>query len=442
MDILHLTLILVGVVLLILDLLITMVKASFLNLYPHQLLIDEDEEEIESNDTIKLMNRAYFRPAMYLLQIFLQVLFFSVVVLLLTSIYSFSLEMIFGIVLLTLMIFLILEFSVQGIVFPALETWAVRLTPLAKTLAAIGRPFAAFYMTFLGSPETVANIFDPDFEDELKSWALDEREEEEVPGDLEQDERKMVYSIFQLSDTLCREIMVPRIELFSIEEKMNLIDAAKLATESGHSRVPVYHDHIDNITGILYVKDLLKVILDHDDDDLPCIKDLLRPTYFVPESKKVTDLLQEMRMKEVHMAVVVDEYGGTAGLVTLEDIVEEIVGEIRDEYDQGEELPFEQLGDLDYIFQGRIDLDDFNQYMSTELDSTEADTLSGYVYLTMGRVPVAGEVVEVEEEGLTLTVQQVAGRSISKVRAVRVPVSTGEETNGNNNGKSTSTKTD
>ena len=442
MDILQLTLLLAGIVLLILDLLVTMVKASFLNLYPHQLLIDEDEEEIESNETIKLMNRAFFRPAMYLLQIFIQVLFFTVVILLFTLVYSFSLEITLVAVLLTLVIFLIFEFSVQGIVFPHLENWAVRFTPLAKFMSSLGRPFAAFYMTFLGSPETIASIFEQDFEDELKSWALDEREEEEVPGDLEQDERKMVYSIFQLSDTLCREIMVPRIELFSLEESMHLLEAAKLATESGHSRVPVYHDHIDNITGILYVKDLLKVVLEHEDDKLPAIKDLLRPTYFVPESKRVTDLLQEMRIKEVHMAVVVDEYGGTAGLVTLEDIVEEIVGEIRDEYDQGEELPFEQLGDLDYIFQGRIDLDDFNQYMGTELDSTEADTLSGYVYLALGRVPAAGEVVEVEEDGLTLTVQQVAGRSISKVRAVRVPVSNGEETNGNGNGKSTQAKTD
>ena len=442
MNILQLSLLLAGIVLLILDLLVTMVKASFHNLYPHQLLIEEDEITIESNDTIKLMNRAFFQPAMYLIQIFLQVLFFTLVVLLFTVGYSFSLEYTIGAVILTLVVFLILEYSVQGIVFPDLEGWAVRLTPLARVITAIGRPFAAFYMTFLGSPEIVASIFEPDFEDELKSWALDEREEEEVPGDLEQDERKMVYSIFQLSDTLCREIMVPRIELFSLEESMHLLEAAQLATESGHSRVPVYHDHIDNITGILYVKDLLKVVLEHEDENLPAIKELLRPTYFVPESKRVTDLLQEMRMKEVHMAVVVDEYGGTAGLVTLEDIVEEIVGEIRDEYDQGEELPFEQLGDLDYIFQGRIDLDDFNQYMGTALDVTEADTLSGYVYLTLGRVPAAGEVVEVEEEGLTLTVQQVAGRSISKVRAVRVPVSPGEETNGNGNGKSTQAKTD
>lgn len=434
MNVLQLSLLIAGIVLLILDLLVTMVKTSFVNLYPHQLLIAEAEEEIEVNDTIKLMDRSYFQPAMYVLQLFLQTFFFGVVVLLLSVGYQLSLELTLGGLLLTLIFFLMLEYIVQGIVFPDLEGWAVRFTGLATVMTAIARPFAAFYMSFLGSPETVANVLEPDFEDELKNWALEERVEEEEPGDLEQDERKMVYSIFQLSDTLCREIMVPRIELFSLEESMNLVAAAKLATESGHSRVPVYRDHIDNITGILYVKDLLKVVLDNGEETYPLIRELLRPTYFVPESKKVTDLLQEMRVKEVHLAVVVDEYGGTAGLVTLEDIVEEIVGEIRDEYDQGEELPFEQLGDMDYVFQGRIDLDDFNQYMGTELDSNETDTLSGYVYQALGRVPVAGEAVEVPEAGLTLTVQQVAGRSISKVRAVRVPVSPNDETNGNGSG--------
>jgi CBS domain containing-hemolysin-like protein len=419
-----------------------MIKGSFYNIAPHQLIMTDDEEELETNDTVILLNRAYFKPAMYMLQLTLQVLFFMVGVLLFDTVYQFPPEFTVLAVVVTLAVLMLLEFTVQGIVFPHLEQWAERLTPLAKFFTGIMRPFTAFYMTFLGSPEVVSSVLEPDFEDELKNWALEEREVEEEPGDLEQDERMMVYSIFQLSDTLCREIMVPRIELFSLEESMHLLDAAKRATESGHSRIPVYRDHIDNITGILYVKDLLKVVLEHPEDDLPSIRDLLRPTYFVPESKKVTNLLQEMRMKEVHLAVVVDEYGGTAGLVTLEDIVEEIVGEIRDEYDQGEELPFEQLGDLDYIFQGRIDLDDFNQYMGTKLDSTEADTLSGYVYLTLGRVPAAGDVVEVVEEGLTLTVQQVAGRSISKVRAVRVGINSGEELNGNGNGKSTATKTD
>jgi putative hemolysin len=316
------------------------------------------------------------------------------------------------------------------VVFNDLEKFAIRFTPLARIVTVLMRPFSAFFMSFMGPLENINSVLGPDFEDELKSWALDDREEEEIMGDLEQDERKMVYSIFQLSDTLCREIMVPRIEVFSLEETMNLVEAARLATESGHSRVPIYRSHIDNITGILYVKDMLKVVLENGDNELPALKSLLRPTYFVPESKKVTDLLQEMRAKEVHLAVVVDEYGGTAGLVTMEDIVEEIVGEIRDEYDQAEELPFEHLGDGEFVFQGRIDLDDFNEIMGTELDANEADTLGGYLFYVMGRVPSTGEVVGLEQEHVVLTVQQVVGRRITKVHAIKLPNGGSEEANG------------
>lgn len=259
-----------------------MIKGSFNNLAPHPIKVSDDEEEEETSETVILFNRAYFKPAMYLLQLFLQVLFFLDIILLFDLVFQFSPDMIVLFVLVTLAILMVFEFAVKGIVFPDIEGWAERLTPIAKFFTAVMRPLTAFYMTFLGSPETVASVLEPDFEDELKNWALEDREEEEEPGDLEQDERKMVYSIFQLSDTLCREIMVPRIELFSLEEKMNLSDAAKLATESGHSRVPVYHDHIDNITGILYVKDLLKVILEQDDEGLPDIKGPFAPDIFRP----------------------------------------------------------------------------------------------------------------------------------------------------------------
>jgi putative hemolysin len=139
----------------------------------------------------------------------------------------------------------------------------------------------------------------------------------------------------------------------------------------------------------------------------------------------------------------VDEYGGTAGLVTMEDIVEEIVGEIRDEYDQAEELPFEQVGDGEFIFQGRIDLDDFNEYMGTELDANEADTLGGYLFYVLGRVPSAGEVVELEQDHVVLTVRQVVGRRITKVHAIKLPNGGSEEANGQDeHGKKETTSAD
>ena len=146
---------------------------------------------------------------------------------------------------------------------------------------------------------------------------------------------------------------------------------------------------------------------------------MLRPAYFVPEAKRVDELLTEMQSRSIHMAIVVDEYGGVAGLVTMEDIVEEIVGEIRDEYDQSEEAPFQALQDGATIFQGRVHLDDFNEIMLSNLPSEEADTIGGFIYSRLGRVPGVGEIVE--EDGLVLTVEQVSGRRIRKVRAQRMP---------------------
>jgi CBS domain containing-hemolysin-like protein len=181
---------------------------------------------------------------------------------------------------------------------------------------------------------------------------------------------------------------------------------------SGHSRVPVYEATVDNILGLLYAKDLLRVW--REGEELESLRPLLRQAYFVPEAKKVDDLLEEMQRQRVHMAVVVDEYGGIAGLVTLEDIVEEIVGEIQDEYDQGEELPYEAQANGDYLFQGRIDLDDFNEITTSSLPKEEADTLAGFIYSRLGRVPTSGESLRIDN--MLLTVEQVIGRRIRKVR--------------------------
>jgi len=185
--------------------------------------------------------------------------------------------------------------------------------------------------------------------------------------------------------------------------------------ESGHSRVPVYDDGIDNVIGMLYAKDLLKI--HGNTGEKISIKKFLRPAYFVPESKKVDELLAEMQAKGIHIAVVVDEYGGMAGLVTLEDIVEEIVGEIRDEYDQKEELLVQKLSDDEVLFKGRVSLDDFNDALDTHLDPEMTDTLGGFFYGELGRVPVEGDQLEVE--GWKLSVEEVRGRRVGRIRARR-----------------------
>jgi putative hemolysin len=249
-------------------------------------------------------------------------------------------------------------------------------------------------------------------EDELKSM-VDAGHE---GGVLEQEERQMIYSIFDLGDTLAREIMVPRIYVTALDISVPLTEAIGTLVQSGHSRVPVYEDSIDKIKGLLYAKDLLRVW--RDGGEIASVRSLLRPAYLVPEAKKVKDMLAEMQAGRVHMAIVVDEYGGVAGLVTMEDIVEEIVGEIRDEYDQSEELPFVQVGDGEYLFQGRIDLERVNEMMSSHLPTDESETLGGYIYGQVGRVPVNGEILRVDN--LLLTVEQVSGHRIRKVRAKKV----------------------
>jgi putative hemolysin len=312
-----------------------------------------------------------------------------------------------GIVLAAILVY-ILHSLVDALVLRAPERWVLRLTWIGNMVDWLGAPFSWLARKLQPIPSQTESPMGAVTDDELKTWV----EAGQNKGALEEGERKMIYSIFHLSDTLCREIMVPRIDLLALEVGTPLEEAIHQITNRGHSRVPVYEDHIDNIIGVLYAKDILKTSLDCDKPDN--IRPLLRPAYFVPEAKKVDDLLREMQEKRVHLAVVVDEYGGMAGLVTLEDVVEEIVGEIRDEYDASEEKQYEKVGENEYIFMGRVDVEDVNEILDTHLTREVADTLGGFIYGEIGRVPVEGEKVEVE--GWTLTVEQVLGRRIRRVR--------------------------
>jgi putative hemolysin len=246
-------------------------------------------------------------------------------------------------------------------------------------------------------------------EDELMTM-VDAGEED---GVIEQGERRMIYSVIGLANTLAREIMVPRIDMLALEANTPLSEAIDILLSSGHSRVPVYAETADHTLGLLYAKDLLRVW--REGSQIDSLHSLLRSAYYIPEAKKVDELLAEMLSKRIHMAMVVDEYGGIAGLVTLEDIVEEILGEIRDEYDQAEELPYQVVKNGDTIFQGRIDLDDFNEVMGSHLPKEDADTLGGYIYNQLGRAPVLGETIHAGN--LSLSVEQVSARRIHKVRA-------------------------
>ncbi|HLF27067.1 MAG TPA: hemolysin family protein [Anaerolineae bacterium] len=256
-------------------------------------------------------------------------------------------------------------------------------------------------------------------------------------GVLEEDEKAMIYSVFEIGDTLAREVMVPRIDMVALDAGAPLLEAADAAINSGHSRIPVYEETVDHIVGILHAKDLLRVLRQQGragSDSVP-LRDLARPAYFVPETKKVDELLNELQQRRVHMAVVIDEYGGTAGLVTIEDILEEIVGEIRDEYDESEEPLAKALGENEYELDSRMLIDDVNELLDVQLSDEESDTLGGFIYHQLGRVPAPGEAVEVE--GLHLQVVNVQNRRIGKIRARReTPLPSPSGSSGENNGSS------
>lgn len=397
----------------LLDLVIALTRAALVNARLPQLMGVPAQLQKQSQATLKLVEKPELRAMLRVLTgiCHILVLFTVLWMVLVTWKDQINLAGALGIAILALLVLYMLEFSLERIPLKAPEEWAIKLTPFAAGLNFIARPITLVLTELQGTWGQSERSLGAVTEDELKTWVQVGQPE----GGLEQDERRMIYSIFQFGDTLSREIMVPRIEVLALDVNTPFRTAANEIVESGHSRVPVYEETIDNVIGVLYAKDLLKVGLESGED--VAIRNYLRPAYFVPESKKVDELLSEMQEKGVHLAVVVDEYGGMAGIVTLEDIVEEIVGEIRDEYDQKEELLAERISDDEYLFRGRVPLDEFNEALETHLFDESADTLAGYIYGQLGRVPDEGEALQVED--WILTVEVVRSRRILRIRAKR-----------------------
>ncbi len=231
---------------------------------------------------------------------------------------------------------------------------------------------------------------------------------------IEADERQMIDSIFRFSETNVEEVMVPRVDVVALEQTDTIQKALDTIVEAGHSRIPIYNDTIDRIVGVLYAKDLLTTFRDGRTD--ASIKEVMRKPYFVPESAMVDDLLEDLQHKKTHLAVVVDEYGGTAGVVTIEDLLEEIVGEIQDEYDS--ETPMlQQIGEGVYVANGRIDIDDLNRDLDIHLpDEDESYTLAGVVYSQLQRVPDVGDAVDLDD--VRLEVLEVTDNRIEQVQVI------------------------
>jgi putative hemolysin len=302
------------------------------------------------------------------------------------------------------------------------KTWAVQHAERSALLAA--RPVAALVrfwpLRFLSRGLIgLANVIIPGkglkegpfvSEEELLAMA-DVAEQEDV---IEREERALIHSIIEFGDTVVREVMVPRPDMVTVGGGTSVRDVLEIAMAAGYSRIPAYEQNIDDIVGIVYVKDLFRA--KDDAADRP-VREFMRPPHFVPESKRVSELMREMQAEKFHMAIVVDEYGGTSGLVTLEDLIEELVGEIVDEYDV-EEPNIEPLPGGDVRVNGRMPIDEVNELTHADFPEGDWDTVAGLFFNLLGHVPTEGE--SVDFNGHRLRAEKVQGRRIGRVRISRL----------------------
>ncbi len=295
------------------------------------------------------------------------------------------------------------------------EGWGLALTPLIRLLRLLfwlptwllSLPAALLMRVLPPSQPT------PEEMEEAELLRLVELEEQN--GGIEEEERQMIRGVIKLVETTAREIMVPRIDIAAVEANATLEDVERVIVERGFSRIPLYEGSIDNIVGVIYAKDVLRCLAEG--RRAQPLREIARPPYFIPETKKVDELLTELRQNKIHMAIVVDEYGGTAGLVTTEDIIEVIVGEIEDEYDVAE-TPIERVSEVEAILDARVGIDALNELFDLDLPNEDYDTVGGIIYAELGKVPVAGD--EVEVDGIRLHVLSVIGRRIKKVRVTKL----------------------
>jgi CBS domain containing-hemolysin-like protein len=300
------------------------------------------------------------------------------------------------------------------------KTWAVQHTERAALLAApVVRALVGFaplrWITrgLIGITNWVLpgkGIKEgPYVSEEMLLAMADSAAEDEV---IEHQERTLIHSIIDFGDTVVRDVMRPRPDMVAVESRARIRDVVDIAIAAGYSRIPVYGQGIDDILGIVYVKDLLGALHSGRADDQ--VSSILRDAQFTPESKRVSELMREMQANKQHMAIVIDEYGGTAGLVTLEDLLEELVGEITDEYDT-EEAPPELLEDGTVVVNARMPIDEVNDLLEdSELPEGDWDTVGGLIYGLLGHVPTEGE--EIESGGHQLRAERVQGRRIGRVR--------------------------
>jgi putative hemolysin len=312
----------------------------------------------------------------------------------------------------TLLLFVFADVTPKTFVIQQTDRAGLALAPLLVGLRRLFGPVATGLVK-------LANVIMPGrglphgpfiTEREIRAMAEMASEEEQI----EEEEKELIHSIFEFGDTIVREVMVPRPDIVAIESDKALRDVQDIVLQHGFSRIPVFDDDLDNVIGLIYAKDVLKVLHQRRTD--VALRDVVRPVHFVPEQKKVADLLREMQRDKFHIAVVTDEYGSVSGLVTLEDLLEELVGEISDEYDH-EEPEMVELGDGVYRVDGKVAIDEVNELFDVELPDEEWDTVGGLMLGLLGSIPAEGE--EVGFQNLVFRAEQVQGRRIAKVLITR-----------------------
>lgn len=290
--------------------------------------------------------------------------------------------------------------------------WLVRFVPLLRILIYVMMPVTVA----LGFSLSVAALSKPHEPEEPEHpaeavEALIEAGEEE--GILEESDRQLIHSVVEFGDKTVREIMTPRPEIFAVPAEMTIQDFAQKLRDNPHARVPVYVSNIDNIQGMVLSHDLIQI--DDTASATTMVRKLIRPVMFVPETKKGSELLREMQKENNHMAIVIDEYGSVAGVVTMEDLVEAIVGEIRDEHEEDTDVVRE--GDNSYVFMGNVDVGRLEDLFDMHLDQHDTATVGGLVSAMLGRIPQAGEVIE--EDGLRFEILESTERKVKKLRVCR-----------------------
>jgi CBS domain containing-hemolysin-like protein len=307
-------------------------------------------------------------------------------------------------------------FVVTAILVPTFISRVLALRGAERFLAAAG--FIAYPVAFVIRPGAVLlggmiKKLSPTLLDLLSFHILPLREKIEIfgakNGEANDEEQKLVSSVLDFGETVVREVMVPRIDIVAVHIGMDKDEALQIIMDAGHSRIPAYDDTIDKIVGTVYTKDLLRKIIDEEDFSLA---EIAREPFFVPESKMIDDLLAEFKKRKQHLAVVVDEYGGTAGIVTLEDVLEEIVGDIQDEFD-AEEALVERLDDDSALCNAKIHLEELNEHLGTSLPEEGPDSLGGLLYQVIGRVPRVGD--RHSFESLNFEIKSVKRQRIEKV---------------------------